>query len=105
MKFFMDLTTGTNKALKLSVAKKITVPLYAELNTNFALEQCKKDATCMKHIPDHWMKQKLKKDRDYIWTVFSTLQFDFTKQVVNHADSIRQAEPKDPNQREQIMVC
>ena len=51
----------------------------------------------MKHIPAHWVGVNVKKVREYIWSVFATLQPYFVKQVVNHADSLRYAELKNPD--------
>ena len=40
MKYFLDLTTGAKKAMKLYSAKIIIVPHYKELGISFALQQC-----------------------------------------------------------------
>ncbi len=73
MKFFKDLACGAKKALTQVQAKRVQVEKFKELNINFALQQCKMDPACEKFIPEHWFKQKAKKDRDYVWAVLATV--------------------------------
>ena len=100
MKYFGDLALGTKKALKQQNVKRVEVKQYKELSADLALEMFKQDASCWNYVPEHWgAKPKLKKDRDYFWTVLASIRSAFVKQIVDHADSLRHIQPKNSNQQ------
>jgi hypothetical protein len=67
------LITGHKKALTEQQARKITVARYEDLSAASALKMCTDDESCMKFIPDHWVKPKAKINRDFLWVVLATI--------------------------------
>ena len=87
MKYFKDLVTGHKSALDKDNARVIQVLRYPELNSKMALQQCLLDETAMRFVPDHWVKDKAKVSREYLWVVLASVQPEYTSMVLNRASN------------------
>ena len=97
--------TARKKTLKIGVARISEIPKFAELSTEFALDQCKQDVECNKYVPEHWSRPKAKKCREYLWAILATFQHEFVKQCLRHAQDQRRVAPANDGQSEAITIC
>ena len=65
------------------------VPKYAEFKVEEIYKQCAEDPELMTYLPDLTMSKKLP-DREFVYDVINSLRPKFLKEIVNHADEVRQ---------------
>jgi hypothetical protein len=77
MKYLRDLVTGEKLALNKRLTITVQVLRYKELQAKCILAEMKKDPKCMAYVPEHWLKEKAKISRAFLWTILATVRSDY----------------------------
>jgi hypothetical protein len=83
------------KLMLLKDVKLINVPKYDELSVKNIFPMIQQDSQLMLYFPDKMPKGRLP-DREYTFNVLNTLRPDYVREIIQHAQKLRNAaEDKD----------
>ena len=82
------ILAGKKQLLKKADVNYVTVTKYDEISVKAMWPMLKKDPVFMSYFPDKYAKGK-NPPRDYFFNVLNTLQPDYFKQVIDHANKER----------------
>lgn len=80
---------GQKTTLTAERTKDISVPLYPEFTTEFALQCCLTDKNCWRYVPDSWQNKKQKRSRTFLFKVLLAERPDYMKSLIHNAQKVR----------------
>ena len=80
---------GEKRAMAKNIYSGVTVKKFDELSGELALKNCLGDENCRRYIPEEWSKPKAKYSRGFCWSILASEYPDYTSQVLNNAEKIR----------------
>lgn len=76
-----------------------------ELQCKVALESVKSSPECLRVIPDHWLKEKARLDRAYLWNVLNHYHPDWVNEITRHAYKSRFVGVVGADNENAVKVC
>ena len=101
--FLKDVLVGKKQLLRKQDVAFIEVPHYDELAAKTLWPQFADDADFRQYFPDEFPKGK-GPPREYFFNVLNTLQPDFLKQLLDHANKLRMTSAGEKGLKESIQI-
>ena len=84
LSFLRACMTKKKLLLKASECRTVNIPRYAEVSMKNLIAEAYHDPLVINYLPDY-ENEDMKPDREYFYTVMSTLRFEFTHGIVQMA--------------------
>ena len=96
--FLKQVLADEKKLLPNDEVKPVNVPLYDELSVKKFFPKLQRDKTFMKYLPDPTPDGRLP-DRKYFFNVLNTLQPEYMKNVIDHANNLQMSASAENKQK------
>ena len=101
--FLKEILAGERALLRLDQVRRISVPMYDELAVIKLWPMMKADEKLMQYFPKKLAKGRVP-DRDYFFNVLNTFQTDYLRQIIKHANNVRNSVAAEAKEKECIEI-
>jgi hypothetical protein len=84
LSFLRDCMSKQKLLLKSDEARTINIPRYAEVSMKSLIKDAYRDPLVSMYLPDY-ENEDMTPDKEYFFTVMSSLRYEYTKEIVNGA--------------------